>query len=93
MSDALELVIHALEWLRTPALLFLVALVVWGALKLKAIEKALEGKAELQALNGVGAKVRKLELAHDSDTSKTRIAVAALAQKCDAPDVIKDFLR
>ena len=93
MSEGLHIFVDWLELLRTPALLLLVAGGVWARLKLRALEKALEGKAELSALNGVGGKVRKLELQHDSDTSKTRIAVAALAQKCEAPDVIKDFLK
>lgn len=93
MTEGLQTLVAWLELLRTPALLVLVGLAVWGALTLRDIRKALERKAELSALNGVGGKVRKLELQHDQDTAKTRIAVAALAQKCDAPDVIKDFLK
>lgn len=87
------LLMNALAALRTPALLLLVVLAVAGWMKLKRLEELLRGKAELQALNNVGAKVSRIDKEFGKETSKTRIAVAALAQKCEAPEVLKDFLK
>lgn len=93
MTDTVQILLRGLGLLRTPAMLFLIVIAVMIYFKLKRLEEELARKAELQSLNGVGAKVRNLEKEFGTETAKTRIAVASLAAKCDAPEVIKDFLK
>lgn len=93
----LELLLTSLAALRTPALLALVVITVAGYFKLKRVEEQVHElgnkKADLQAVNNLGGKVRRLEKEFGSETSKTRIAVATIASKIDSPQVITDFLK
>ena len=100
MDDLARMIVDWLSALRTPALVLLTVAAVLVYVKIGALGKQivelkemLAHKAELQALNNVGAKVSRLEKELGSETSKTRIAVAALAQKADAPQVLQDFLK
>ena len=92
MQTVLEL-IHALDELRTPALLVLVVLATLLWVELKRIREELSRKAELQALNNVGAKVARIDKEFGVEVSKVRLAVVAIGTKCEMPEVIKDFLR
>ena len=95
--EALAIVLKALEVLRTPAILLFVAIGVIVLMKLRAQAKLiaeLKGhKADLVQLNGLGKRVATLEKEFGHEMSKTRIAVAALAQKVGAPEVLRDFLK
>jgi hypothetical protein len=97
MTDLLPMLLRGLDTLKTPILLLLLVLAVVCYMKLQRLEEQMkeqrEAKADLKALNGVGAKLSRLDKEVGMESSKTRIAVAALAIKCDAPDVLKDFLK
>ena len=97
MGDTLLMVLRGLDTLKTPLILLLVVLVTIGSMKLKRIQEQLrelkDSKADLHALNGVRGVLNKVkeEIGHES--SQTRIAVAGLATKINAPEVLKEFLK
>lgn len=86
---------EALAVLRTPALLLVLAVQLWLWFQIKFLRRDLHQHFETlrKDLNGMGAKINRIVDDEKLEASKTRIAVAGLAGKVGAPEVLQEFLR
>lgn len=90
-------ILDNLVGVKLPFLLLLVGLAVWCMLTIRAQRIRLvqleRESATHGEVNGLGARVNRIDRDAKDTHKKILVAVATIAQKVDAPEVLKDFLK